>query len=830
MEFIAFLNIVALVVIFVNLEKLSKRVRDVLQETEVLKSMLRKGATEKGSSVEQSESVPQPSVSPSIVKTAVVKDLPDTRITYHKTIGIKSEQEKVELDKTIPPPLPEAVTSVHSAMPESVPSSKTVKSANRPMPSWAGKMWNWILVGKEYRPAGMPIEFAVASIWMLRVAVVALVMGMGFFLNMAANQPFPGGEYGRIALAFMIGSSMLGVGLFLLGKRFNLNGEGLVGGGLLILYFCCYAAGPLYGLIDAIWAFLLMAVITVASGVISVKVNSLMIAMIGLAGGYAAPYMLPTGAERLPLFYSYIVLLSIGVWLVVRLRPWRLLLYSSFVCSYLLVLGSLSQTTPEMFGMVMGFVTAIFGIYATMVYVHNIHNEKPATLIELMHVVLNALIYAGIGYWLIQRRFPNEVAAVLSVSLATFYMMQFWIFLKFRIKQYKLNVVLLALTAGFIVWTLPLLLKNGSLTIGFAILALIFLWLGQKLRSTFLQNLSYGIYIFTFSRLLLLDLNRSYGHGLHGMAEGFTAYFRLALSRFMTFGIPAASAFTANYLLRKPRPCLNTVKEEKDLPVAGQDAALIPIFKWAVALLVFTFMLFEFNDLFTDNGAWGRPVLTLIWCLMAGYCLFGFIKNKGVNVWAFGAVLFFVIGSVIKLLIYDALQYDLNGVLYSGPYTVWECFSRSIDFSFVIVLLFVVAWVLRTKDGNQKVAPFFGYGGLALLLLYQTLEVRSLLAWKVPDFIEGGTSVLWALNAIVYIIVGMIKSRRGLRYIGLGMFVVVVFKVFLVDLQDMPLIYRVVALIVVGIIMLAGSFIYVFSSGKFSVADKKQEIEEGNND
>ena len=850
MEFFVFVNFVLLIVLLAHVGKINGRIRSMLTETEIIKGLLRIQSANKTSSVKVPKAAPvaaaaeQPVAESSVAPAVAEAESKEEAIKYHEIIATQSvaKKEVASSVEVTPPPLPEKKESTSEKVakytkalastvdttpvaPKPVTPPKEKRSIEEQLPSWAGRMWNWFLVGKEYRPVGMPIEFAVASIWMLRVAVVALVMGMGFFLNMSSDQPFLGGEYGRISLAFLIGTTMLGSGLFLLGKKFNLNGEGLVGGGLLILYFCCYAAGPRYDIIDPIWAFALMGIITVASGVISVKVNSLMIAVIGLIGGYASPHMLPTGVEQLPLFYSYIILLSIGVWLVVRVRPWQILLYSSFICSYALILSSLSGTTPEMFGMVMGFVTVIFAIYATMVYVHNIHNEKDATVAELLHVVLNALVYAGIGYWLIERAFPKEAAAVLSISLAAFYIAQVWTFLQMKINQRMLLMVLLALAAGFVVWTLPLLLKNGSLTIGFAILAFMFLWLGQKLNSKFLKALSYGLYFFTFFRMIGFDLDRSYGHGLQGTADGFMAYFKVAIGRLMTFGVPAASTLAASRLLRNPCDSVEITVDEYVAVEADEHPVLGDLFQWAVALLIFIFMLLEFNDFLSDSRMVSRPVLTLIWCSMAAYCLFRFIQGEVVRWWIGGVTLFFVIGSVLKLLVYDANQCGLDGVLYSAPYTMWECFSRFTDFSFVIGLLFLGAWVLRSKRPEVSLSPFFGYGGLALLLLYQTLEIRSLLDWKLVDFVEGGTSVLWALNAIIYIIIGMIKSRRGLRFIGLGMFVVVVLKVFVVDLQDMPLSYRVVALVVVGVLMMIGSFIYVFSSGKFTIAEPEETDE-----
>ena len=81
----------------------------------------------------------------------------------------------------------------------------------------------------------------------------------------------------------------------LLGTLYHLLGQGLIGGGIATLYFSVFAAVSFYHLIDAYPAFALMALVTVAAGVMAVRFDSLLIAVLGIIGGYGTPILLSTG-------------------------------------------------------------------------------------------------------------------------------------------------------------------------------------------------------------------------------------------------------------------------------------------------------------------------------------------------------------------------------------------------------------------------------------------------------------------------------------------------------------------------------------------------------
>ena len=68
-------------------------------------------------------------------------------------------------------------------------------------------------------------------------------------------------------------------------------------------------------------------------------------------------------------------------------------------------------------------------------------------------------------------------------------------------------------------------------------------------------------------------------------------------------------------------------------------------------------------------------------------------------------------------------------------------------------------------------------------------------------------------DPLVLFALGLFSSAFGatppLRYAGLILFLVVVLKVFFVDLDRLDSFYRIIAFIILGILTLAGSFMYL---------------------
>ncbi len=156
------------------------------------------------------------------------------------------------------------------------------------------------------------------------IAGIALVLAAIFFLKYSVEH---GGLQPpiRVLIGTAVGVSLLVVCELKAARRYPITANALDAAAIAVLFSTFFAAHALWNLIPSIVAFLLLALVTTVAVLLSIRRESLFIAVLGLLGGFATPALLSTGENRpIPLF-AYLMLLNVGLAWVAYRQVWPLL-------------------------------------------------------------------------------------------------------------------------------------------------------------------------------------------------------------------------------------------------------------------------------------------------------------------------------------------------------------------------------------------------------------------------------------------------------------------------------------------------------------------------
>ncbi len=364
------------------------------------------------------------------------------------------------------------------------PQSSAVQQPSAP-PSSATEPPRPVLTTQPHA-ADRSLESRIGSQWFNRIGILAVLIGMAWFLKLAIDNHWIG-PLGRVLIGLLAGA-----GLIAWSERFQRHGYSAfsyslkaVGSG--ILYLSLWAAFSLFHLLPAGVAFAAMVAVTAFNGFLSWREDSELLALYSIVGGLSTPVLVSTGGNHEVSLFSYLLILDLAVLILTMLRPWSRLLFGAFNGTAFFVVGWYLFEYHRQFGPTAFFLACFLFLFGLAPRLIRLDREEGRSSrwnwLTLVWVPLaNAALTFFTFYDMLHKAGAEWAQPWLAVSFAGFYLLLLRLPARTPLRESPAVSSILHLTMAitFLSIAIPLKAHGRWLTIGWLIEGAALLWVASR--------------------------------------------------------------------------------------------------------------------------------------------------------------------------------------------------------------------------------------------------------------------------------------------------------------------------------------------------------------
>jgi uncharacterized membrane protein len=633
-------------------------------------------------------------------------------------------------------------------------------------------------------------ESLVGKRWITWAGALAMFVGAAFFVKYAIDRGWIGPE-ARVLCGGVVGLTMIGVGVRFLLRKMRALGQGLIGGGLAIVYVSIYAAHGFYELIPLPVALGLLAVAAAGGMGLAVLHRALPVSLLAALGGFLAPLILWTGLEERDTLFTYLAVLDLGVLGVALHRRWRSLdaMAQGATLTYFAV-WYLEGPSHDPVATAL-WLGGFYLLFAVVPYARHLVERTAMAGERVAMAVFGTGATIVLAADLLYDRFPLQFGAFASsVAVVLLAMAEGF---KRRVPEDRRGLfVLVALTVCAVTASLPGFLELRWLTVGLAAEGVALLWLAWRFD-----------------------------------------YLPVRVAAALPIAISAARVFAEHW------------------PLHGYGDVYTPIFNWEfLAAIAFVLASFAYAGVQHAHRArataWDRILLhatahggAFFGMGLVSAELFGWLESTGERHLAHALLPLPWVGGALAYLLWRARErstlvraHGLAALIVAGAISAWVYafgdrppstdwlivnWRFSAALAGVAVLAGFAARRLRSPAGQGSIR----IGGAVLMgcvlcgsLTLLSAEVWQFFAERAPHPIAGeraaqtALTILWSVFAAGVLAAGIWLAVRPLRFAALALLGVTAVKLVMFDLAVLRDAYRIVAFVALGLVLLGASYLY----------------------
>ena len=639
--------------------------------------------------------------------------------------------------------------------------------------------------------------------WFAILGAITLTLGVGFFLKLAFENEWVG-PVGQIVLGVAFGIILLGVGEYTQ-RSYSRWAQAVTGAALGVLYLSIYAAFGFYRFIDPVPALLFLAIVVLLSGLLALRYESLVIALLSVAGAFVTPVLLASEIDPSQAFLllGYILVVDAGILGLATFRNWRWVTLVGLVGSYGLVGMWFVQLPPiedlllaqaGLLGMFLMFVGA------TTLF-HVLWGREPKQ-VDLTLMILNAMAFFLFTFLLLFEAYEAWFGLI-ALGLATFYALIGYGAVRRAGTPPQVALFSAAISVVFLTIAAPLQTTGAWLTVAWAAEGAAFVSVGFVVNDWRFRAVGLGVLAAAAFKLLTLDAYISLED------------FRIILNeRFLTFAVSIAAVYVTAYQYWRNRDRLEIWEQNFTMVLVG-SAHLLSI--CVLSLEVISAFEVQMSEVDGTREAWAANgqllVLTAVWAVYAtGLLVMGMVWRSLYLRWGGLGLL---ILAVAKFMLIDTIEFQVISseyqIVFNGYFWCSMLVILAVSFS---ALLF---WKGRDFLDPREWVWLPLLLAAANVLMVWILSVEALRFFDIRAEVHGSDpesakqlslTILWAVYGVGVISVGIIRQYSVARLAGIGLLAMSVLKLFAYDVFLLEQEYRVVAFITLGALLLGIGFAY----------------------
>jgi uncharacterized membrane protein len=342
MEWIIFAVLILLILpvfLFAWLFSRSSDARRRIDDLAVRLSRLENGLNRFKEQLEAKPGETQPEAHPPAMPTGITLE------------ALRERVESVRQTEFAPPEVPPVIPPIPAAEPSPVfQEAAELESASTPLPHAPAPTPAPPSLAAGATPGGIDWEQFVGVKLLMWLGGFAAFLTVVFAVKYSFDRNWITPEL-RVAAGFLTGIGLLIAGVMVhRRKQYQVGAQTLCATGVVILYATTFAARAFYHLLawpgvwwDALPAFAIMVLITVTGFALAVRLHALVVAILGLCGGFLTPVLINTGHDNPFGLFGYIAVLDVGLLAVAMRKRWDFLALMGVVGTILMQVAWVSE-------------------------------------------------------------------------------------------------------------------------------------------------------------------------------------------------------------------------------------------------------------------------------------------------------------------------------------------------------------------------------------------------------------------------------------------------------------------------------------------------------